>query len=136
MAGPNGNKCKAVGNKNVSPPSKKKSSPGGKTSCQGKAAAKSPARGNKQRGHSPRKITENMVSPQASPMRYQRVSPVPSVAAMSPLASVVTSPAQSKVQSIAAVSPLASVVTSPIQSMAVPHLASLAAVFKEMMDAA
>ena len=55
---------------------------------------------------------------------------------MSPLASVVTSPAQSTVQSVAAVSPLASVVMSPIQSTAVPHPASLAAVFKEMMDAA
>ena len=33
-------------------------------------------------------------------------------------------------------SPLASMVTSPSQSMAVPHPASLAAVFKEMMDAA
>ena len=84
----------------------------------------------------PRKITENMVSPQASPVQDQRVSPVPSVAAMSPLASVVTSPAQSTVQSVAAVSPLASMVMSPIQSMAVPHPASLAAVFKEMMDAA
>ena len=69
-------------------------------------------------------------------MRDQRVSPVPSVAAMSPLASVVTSPAQSTVQSVAAVSPLASMVMSPIQSTAVPHPASLAAVFKEMMDAA
>ena len=77
-----------------------------------------------------------MVSPQASPVRDQRVSPVPSVAAMSPLASMVTSPAQSTVQSVAAVSPLASMVTSPIQSMAMPHPASLAAVFKEMMDAA
>ena len=37
---------------------------------------------------------------------------------------------------MAAVLPLASVVMSPSQSMAVPHLTSLAAVFKEMMDAA
>ena len=58
------------------------------------------------------------------------------MAAVSPLASVVTSPAQATVQSVAAVSPLASMVMSPIQSMAVPHPASLAAVFKEMMDAA
>ena len=64
------------------------------------------------------------------------MSLVPSVAAMSPLASVVMSPVQSTVQSVAAVSPLASMVMSPIQSMAVPHLASLVAVFKEMMDAA
>ena len=92
--------------------------------------------GEKIRGDPPRKITENMVSPQASPVQDQMVSPVPSVAAMPPLASVVSSPAQSTVQSVAAVSPLASVVTSPIQSMAVPHPASLAAVFKEMMDAA
>ena len=136
MVGPNGNKCKAIGNKNVSPPSKKKSVPGRKTSCPGKAAAKSPARGNNQKGCPLRKITENMVSPQASPVQDERVSPVPSVAAMSPLASVGTSPAQSTVQSIAAVSPLASMGTSPIQSMAVPHLASLAAVLKKMMDAA
>ena len=54
---------------------------------------------------------------------------------MSPLASMVTSPAQSTVQSVAAVLPLASVVMSPSQSMAVPHPASLTAVFKEMMDA-
>ena len=33
MAGPNGNKHKAIGNKNASLPSKKKSVPGGKTSC-------------------------------------------------------------------------------------------------------
>ena len=39
------NKCKAIGKKNVSPPSKKKSVPGGKTSHQGKVVAKSPARG-------------------------------------------------------------------------------------------
>ena len=39
MVGPNGNKHKAIGNKNVSPPSKKKSVPGGKTFHQGKAAA-------------------------------------------------------------------------------------------------
>ena len=77
-----------------------------------------------------------MVSPQASPVQDQRVSPGPSVAAMPPLASVVTSPAQSTVQSVAAVSPLASMVMSPIQSTAVPHPASLAAVFKGMMDAA
>ena len=115
---------------------KEKSVPGGKTSCQGKAAAKSPARGKSQRGWPPRKITENMVSPQASPLQDQRVSPVPSVAAMSPLASVVTSPAQSTVQSVATMSPLASMVTSPIQSTAVLHPASFAAVFKEMMDAA
>ena len=88
------------------------------------------------RGDAPRKITENMVSPQESQVQYQRVSPVASVAAMSPLASVVTSPAQSTVQSVAAVSPLASMVTSPIQSMAEPHPASLAGVFKEMMAAA
>ena len=55
---------------------------------------------------------------------------------MSPLASMVTSPAQSTVQSVAAVSPLSSMVTSLSQFMAVPHPASLAAVFKEMMDAA
>ena len=54
MAGPNVNKCKAIGNKNISPPSKKKSVPGGKTSHQGKAVAKSPARGNNQRGHPPK----------------------------------------------------------------------------------
>ena len=42
----------------------------------------------------------------------------------------------SPVQSVTAVSPQANVVTSPIQSMAIPHLASLVAVFKEMMDAA
>ena len=35
-----------------------------------------------------------------------------------------------------AVSPLANVVTSPTQSAAVPHPASLATIFKEMMDAA
>ena len=58
---------------------------------------------------------EILVSPQVSPVQGQGVSPVPSVAAMLALASVVT---------------------SPIQSMAVPHLASLVAVFKEMMDAA
>ena len=68
-------------------------------------------------------------------MQDQGVSPVPSVAAMSPLASMVTSPAQSTAQSVAAVLPLASVVTSPIPSMAVPHPASLVAVFKEMMGA-
>ena len=56
MAGPNGNKHKAIGNKNASPPSKKKSVPGGKTSCQGKAAAKSPARGNNQRGCPPERL--------------------------------------------------------------------------------
>ena len=56
MVGPNGNKYKAIGNKNVSPPSKKKSVPGGKTSHQGKAAAKSPARGNNQRGCPPEKL--------------------------------------------------------------------------------
>ena len=77
-----------------------------------------------------------MLSPQAISVQDQRVSPVQSVAALPPLASVVTSPAQSTVQSVAAVSPLASVVMSPIQSMAVPHPACLAAVFKEMMDAA
>ena len=49
---------------------------------------------------------------------------------------MVMSPAQSTVQSVAAVLPLASVVMSPSQSMAVPHLASLGTVFKEMMDAA
>ena len=49
---------------------------------------------------------------------------------------MVTSVAQSTVQSVATVSPLASMVMSPIQPTAVPHLASLAAVFKEMMDAA
>ena len=136
MAGPNGNKHKAIGNKNVSPPSKKKSVPGGKTSCQGKVAAKSPTRGNNQRGCPPRKITKNLVSPQASPVRDQRVSPVPSMAAVSPLASVVTSPAQSTVQSVAEVLPLASVVMFPSQSMAVPHPGSLVAVFKEMMDVA
>ena len=61
---------------------------------------------------------------------------MPSVAAMPPLANVVTSPAQSTVQSVAAMSPLASMVMALIQSTAVPHPASLAAVFKEMMDAA
>ena len=55
---------------------------------------------------------------------------------MSPLASIVISPAQSTVQSVAAVLPLVSVVTYPSQSRAVPHPASLVAVFKEMMDAA
>ena len=35
-----------------------------------------------------------------------------------------------------AVSPLTNVVISPTQSVAVPHPASLAAVFKEIMDAA
>ena len=49
---------------------------------------------------------------------------------------MVMSPVQSTVQSVAAVSPLASVVMSPTQSTAVPHPASLVAVFKEMMDAA
>ena len=39
-------------------------------------------------------------------------------------------------QSAMAVSPLTNVVTSPTQSAAVPHPASLATVFKEMMDAA
>ena len=63
----------------------------------------------------PKKVTENLVSPQVSPVQDQGVSSVPGVAAMLPLASMLT---------------------SPIQSMAVPHLASLAAVFKEMMDAA
>ena len=115
MVGPNGNKCKAIGNKNVSPPSKKKSVPGGKTSHQGKAVAKSPARGNNQRGCPQRKITENLVSPQVSPVQDQRVSPVPSVATMLPLASMVMSPSQ---------------------PTAVPHLASLVAVFKGMMDVA
>ena len=38
--------------------------------------------------------------------------------------------------SVMAVSPLANVVSSPSQSVAAPHPASLAAVFKEMMDAA
>ena len=124
MAGPSsrvmcnkaiGHKHKAIGNKNASPPSKKKSVPGGKTSCQGKVVAKSSTRGNIQRGHTPRKTTENLVSPQVSPVQDQSVSPV---------------------QSVTAVSPHASMVTSPIQSMAMPHPASLAAVFKEMMDAA
>ena len=63
----------------------------------------------------PKKNYGNLVSPQVSPVQDQSVSPV---------------------QSVTAVSPHANVVTSPIQSMAIPHPASLAAVFKEMMDAA
>ena len=110
-----GNKCKAIGNKNTSQPSKKKSVPGGKTSCQGKVVAKSPARGDIQRGCSQRKTMENLVSPQVSPVQDQSVSPV---------------------QSVTAVSPHGNVVTSPIQSMAMPHPTSLVVVFKEMMDAA
>ena len=54
-------------------------------------------------------------NPQVSPVQDQRVSPVPSVAAMLPLASVVMPPSQ---------------------PTAVPHPANLAAVFKEMMEAA
>ena len=80
-----GNKCKAIGNKHASPPSKKKSVPGGKTSCQGKVMAKSPAKGNNQRGHPPRKAMENLVSPQASQVQDQGVSPVQSVTAVSHL---------------------------------------------------
>ena len=58
---------------------------------------------------------ENLVSPQVSPVQDQSVSPV---------------------QRVTAVSPQANTVTSPIQSMAIPHLDSLVAVFKEMMDTA
>ena len=112
----------------MSPTLKEKVFPGGKTSCQGKAVAKSPTRGNNQSGCPPKKITENLVTPHVSPVQDQRVSPVPSVAAMSPLASMVMSPVQSTVQSVAAVSPLASMMMSPSQSMAVPHPASLVAV--------
>ena len=109
------NKHKVSGNKNASPPSENKSVPGGKTSHQGKVMAKSPTRGNNQRGCPPRKTMENLVSPQVSPVQDQSVSPV---------------------QSVTAVSLHARMVTSPVQSMAMPHLASLVAVFKEMMDAA
>ena len=94
---------------------KEKSVPGDKTSHQGKVVAKSPTKGNSWRRCTARKTTENLVSPQVSPVQDQSVSPV---------------------QSVTAVSPHANVVTSPIQSMAIPHPASLAAVFKEMMDAA
>ena len=110
-----GNKCKAIGNKNASPPSKKTSVPGGKTSHQGKVAAKSPTKGNNRRRFTPRKTTENLVSPQVSPVQDQSVSPV---------------------QSVTAVSPHANMVTSPVQSTLIPQLASLVVVFKEMMDAA
>ena len=117
MAGPSSKvMCnKAIGNKNASPPSKKKSVPGGKTSHPGKVAAKSPTKGNKWRRCTPRKTMESLVSPQVSPVQDQSVSPV---------------------QSVTAVSPHANAMTSPIQSTAIPHPANIAAVFEEIMDAA
>ena len=65
----------------------------------------------------PKKTAENLVNPQGSPNMQsdQSVSPV---------------------HSITAVLPHASVVTPTIQSTAMPQLASLEAVFKEMIDAA
>ena len=49
---------------------------------------------------------------------------------------MVMSPIQSTVQHVAAVSLLACMMMSHCQSTAVPHLASLVVIFKEMMDAA
>ena len=71
MAGPtnskrpvSGGKCKAPKGKSVSPPSKKKVILGGKTSCQGKVATKSPVKEANQRKHTPRKVTDSATSPQ------------------------------------------------------------------------
>ena len=55
---------------------------------------------------------------------------------MGPQTFQVQSQSVSPAQSVMAVSPLTNVVTSPAQSAAAPHPASLATVFKEMMDAA
>ena len=110
-----GGKCKATEGKLVSPPSKKKVIPRGKTSCQGKVATKNPVKETNHRKCTPRRVTDSAMGPQTSQVQSQSVSPV---------------------HSVMAVSPLADVGTSPTQSVAAPHPASLAAVFKEMMDAA
>ena len=110
-----GGKHKSTEGKSVSPPSKKKVIPGGKTSHQGKIATKSPVKETNQRKCTPRKSEDHATGPQTFYIQSQSVSPA---------------------QSVMAVSPLANVVTSPTQSVAAPQPASLATVFKEVMDAA
>ena len=54
-----GGKHKATEGKAVSPPSKKKVIPGGKTSHQGKIATKSPVKETSQMKLTPRKVTDS-----------------------------------------------------------------------------
>ena len=122
MAGPSnskrpasGGKYKAMKENQSHLPSKKNVIPGGKTSHQGKIATKNPVKETNQRKCTPRKVTDSATGPQTFQVQGQSVSPA---------------------QSVMAVSSLANGVTSPTQSVAAPHPASLAAVFKEMMDAA
>ena len=68
-----------------------------------------------QKKHTPRKVADSAISPQTFQGQSQSVSPA---------------------HSVMAVSSLANVVTSQTQSAAAPHPASLAAVFKEIIDAA
>ena len=110
-----GGQCKVTEGKLVSPSSKKRFIPGGKTSHQGKIAIKSPVKETNQRKCTPGRVADSARCPQTSQVQSQSVSPA---------------------QSVMEVSPLADVLTSPSQSAAAPHSAGLAAVFKEMMDAA
>ena len=102
MAGPtnskrpiSGGKCKATEGRSVSPPSKKKVIPGGKTSHQGKIATKSPVKETNQRKCTPRRVTDSGMGPQSSQVQSQSVSPLQSVMVVSPLTDVGTSPTQS-----------------------------------------
>ena len=57
-------KHKATEGKSVSPPSKKKVIPGGKTSHQGIIVTKSPVKETNQRKHTPRKVAGSPIGPQ------------------------------------------------------------------------
>ena len=86
-----------------------------RSQTKGKVATKSPVKETNWRKCTPRKVTDSATSPQTLQVQSQLVSPA---------------------ESAMAVSPSANVVTSQTQPAATPHPASLAIVFKKMVDAA